>query len=288
MLSSIPKGIFKFVNHTHPGIIQFRKMSVVKKWELLKYSRVVRNEPGFKDDTFSNIPLPDVPAASTSQGTSNPSAAMQDMASQAGTSATQGPSSTGSQKAAGKKNIDVTGTSHKLTLTVTESCHLLLTHDDDVIENYSLWGSRKWLKAFAKGDCMMIVIKTKNEHHRICIKFSPNEVEGATGLQQCDNAATELSKYCVMCKIKIPGQDPTNESSIADHVTSSIDTMLPVAKIAEILTSEPLIRLPAAYQNTNIPTDQLELLVSLCLTDANFPAFVGKVEQTLHKMTAKS
>lgn len=280
-------------------------MSVFKKWELLKYSRVVRADPGFKEDLISNMPgdsqtSTNVSAAGTLQGTpqpaaamqgiSQPAAAMQGMASQTGTSAsaTPGPSRTGSHKTAGKMNIDVTGTSHKLTLTVTESCHLLLTHDTDVIENYSLWGSRKWLKAFAKGDCMMIVIKTKNEHHRICIKFSPNEVEGATGLQRCDNAATELSKYCVMSKIKISGQTLTNENSSADHVTSSIDAVLPVAKIAEILTSEPLIRLPAVYQNTNIPTDQLELLVSLCLTDANFPAFVGNVEQTLHKMTAKS
>ena len=34
-----------------------------------------------------------------------------------------------------------------------------------------------------------------------------------------------------------------------------------------------------AYADTNLPTEQLGQFIRLCLTDANFPAFVESVER---------
>ena len=39
-----------------------------------------------------------------------------------------------------------------------------------------------------------------------------------------------------------------------------------------------------AYVDTNLPTEQLGQFVRLCLTDANFPAFVEAVEKELNSM----
>ena len=43
--------------------------------------------------------------------------------------------------------------------------------------------------------------------------------------------------------------------------------------------------LGGAYAATNFPTEQLGLFVRLCLTDANFPAFVEAVEHELNQVT---
>ena len=40
-----------------------------------------------------------------------------------------------------------------------------------------------------------------------------------------------------------------------------------------------------AYADTNLPTEQLGQFIRLCLTDANFPAFVESVERELNSMT---
>lgn len=37
-----------------------------------------------------------------------------------------------------------------------------------------------------------------------------------------------------------------------------------------------------AYANTHFPTQQLPLLIRLCLSDSEFPAFVEAIEQELN------
>ena len=43
-----------------------------------------------------------------------------------------------------------------------------------------------------------------------------------------------------------------------------------------------------AYASTNFPTEQLGSFIRLCLTDANFPAFVEAVEKELDALTKTS
>lgn len=43
-----------------------------------------------------------------------------------------------------------------------------------------------------------------------------------------------------------------------------------------------------AYADTNFPTEQLGDFIRLCLTDANFPAFVDSVEKELNSMTGSA
>ena len=40
-----------------------------------------------------------------------------------------------------------------------------------------------------------------------------------------------------------------------------------------------------AYANTNFPVSQLSDFIRLCLTDSNFPAFVGAAEKELRNIT---
>ncbi len=43
--------------------------------------------------------------------------------------------------------------------------------------------------------------------------------------------------------------------------------------------------LEKAYVGTNLPVSQLGDFIRLCLTDSNFPAFVGATEKELHNIT---
>ena len=54
--------------------------------------------------------------------------------------------------------------------------------------------------------------------------------------------------------------------------------------------SGKLDNLPALYRkaSSNIPSDNLQALLKLCLTDTNFPAFVGQVEKELEKMSKQN
>ena len=58
----------------------------------------------------------------------------------------------------------------------------------------------------------------------------------------------------------------------------------------QVLKESGIQALPIAYQNTNIPNDDniLDMIIGLCLTDSNFPAFVNRVEQRIKDITSEA
>ncbi len=49
----------------------------------------------------------------------------------------------------------------------------------------------------------------------------------------------------------------------------------------QILGGSSCLELTDAYKSTNLPTDQLQSFITLCLTDSNFPGFVEAVDKSL-------
>ncbi|CAI8031980.1 Meiotic recombination protein REC114 [Geodia barretti] len=61
-------------------------------------------------------------------------------------------------------------------------------------------------------------------------------------------------------------------------------SLIPVPDIGKVVQTQGK-SLGRAYADTNLPTEQLGQFIRLCLTDANFPAFVESVERELNCMT---
>ena len=58
------------------------------------------------------------------------------------------------------------------------------------------------------------------------------------------------------------------------------------SSLFQVLSTQGIKGLPAAYRDasSHLPPDHLSTMLRLCLTDANFPAFVGQVEKELEKL----
>jgi len=61
---------------------------------------------------------------------------------------------------------------------------------------------------------------------------------------------------------------------------------IPYDLVLQISSSESVSDVSQPTGQMSVPQDRLSLLVRLCLTDSNFPAFVEAVEKELHSLTS--
>ena len=61
---------------------------------------------------------------------------------------------------------------------------------------------------------------------------------------------------------------------------------IPYDLVLQISSSESVSDVSQPTGQMSVPQDRLSLLVRLCLTDSNFPAFVEAVEKELQSLTS--
>lgn len=166
---------------------------------------------------------------------------------------------------------------NKLVLSLTESHNLIISHGDQVLESLLLLNAQSWLKGVTKGDSMMVICQIKNENRRFRVQFHGDDAPSA--VENCSTCVKRLSTYFFIkgASGTSDSTQPQTEKGVEDEPALNGD--VPIATIAQILKGDLKKKLPLAYHNTNLPTDEMGMLIRLCLADSNFPAFVGKVEE---------
>ncbi|XP_078656925.1 meiotic recombination protein REC114-like [Branchiostoma floridae x Branchiostoma belcheri] len=188
-----------------------------------------------------------------------------------------------------------------LSLSLTETNHLLLTKGAEVLEGFSLHNAPQWLKAVHKGDSLLFVSKLNNQSRMFRVQVAPSGEQ--SGIACCAECVRELSKYLPVntSVISTPvesrdkGDDRQKKDKKEDTDTGAVitketlqitDGRVTVSDMAKILTGTVTCDLPLAYQQTNLCTDpgDMDAILRLCLTDSNFPAFVGQVETRMQEI----
>ncbi|XP_066298785.1 meiotic recombination protein REC114-like [Branchiostoma lanceolatum] len=189
-----------------------------------------------------------------------------------------------------------------LSLSLTETNHLLLTKGAEVLEGFSLHNAQQWLKAVHKGDSLLFVSKLNNESRMFRVQVAPSGKQ--TGIACCAACVRELSKYLpvntsVISSTPIESkekegdkqkedkkEDTDTEAAMSNETFQISDGRVAVSDMAKILTGTVACDLPLAYQQTNLLTepDHTDAILRLCLTDSNFPAFVGQVETRMQEI----
>ncbi|XP_031558719.1 meiotic recombination protein REC114-like [Actinia tenebrosa] len=188
--------------------------------------------------------------------------------------------------------------SSDLQISYTDSNHLIISYmskgQNQILENFSLFESKKWLRAAVKGDSVLFMYKHNDSTRRFRIKFSTTSSQSST--DSCHDFVSKMSLHFDVREIpvtegesQIPMEDSqmltsSQQSGTSDDVTGAVMTLTEVAGKSTRSCSNDF---PKAYESSNIPTSRLGLFMRLCLTDSNFPAFVEEVEKELLDLTSK-
>ncbi|ELU17819.1 hypothetical protein CAPTEDRAFT_194956 [Capitella teleta] len=165
----------------------------------------------------------------------------------------------------------------ELRLTLTKSKHLVVSFGHhSVQENFSLWNAVSTVKAFIKDDSMLVVCQIKlNESRRFRIQFA--ESGDCSAVKNCQQASQIISTL-------MPVKELGKANSAEEKATPS---EVPLKSLVEMLTDDKS-SLPRAYRRaTTLPPNSLKTMIRLCLSDCNFPAFVGQVEKELNAMKSE-
>lgn len=222
-------------------------------------------------------------------------------------SAASGSGPSGTWKHYGENDLDGSA----LRLTLYQGGRLLLGAKREVFENILLWNAQKWLRVVAKGDSLLVVWeKPGNASRRFRMRFQATE--GKSADKHCSDCASVLSFYAEVkdlnagasvgnaftgaapnahVRMQRPpsGDGPTLTTSQElaagrKPATPSRSASMPDIAKQYLSDVEDGLPLGVAYQTTGFPTHQLPMLVQLCLTDSNFPAFVEAVDKELKKL----
>ncbi|XP_052761715.1 meiotic recombination protein REC114-like [Mya arenaria] len=180
-----------------------------------------------------------------------------------------------------------------------ESLQLLVSADQLLVhqgkrqvESLNLSAAGTWVKGVNKGDSLMVVCNLKNfTGRRFRVKFSPSTEKTAISL--CRECIDVLAKYF---PIKLPGGNETgsapmqvtSQRSLSGSMTLTDDVT--IGQIAQAISSPSRPQMPSPYSrfHDNSYHGDLNTQVKLCLTDPEFPAFVGQVERELEKIKRES
>ncbi|XP_071947807.1 meiotic recombination protein REC114-like isoform X2 [Antedon mediterranea] len=118
-----------------------------------------------------------------------------------------------------------------------------------------------------------------NESRRFRLQFESTP-ETTTSAQNCADFLTAIQGFVNFRSMEThlgemeSGDKKLNKQTLQGETTLS--------NIAKALTTPGEVNLPLAYKHAHIADGDLPTLVRMILTDANFPAFVGAVEQELN------
>ncbi|GFU46058.1 uncharacterized protein NPIL_27771 [Nephila pilipes] len=158
------------------------------------------------------------------------------------------------------------GENQDLILSYLESDHFLLTKKDVILESFSLPCSKSYLKGVTKADNLLLsYVLQDGSIRQFRIQFDAQDgMDGIAKRKQCTDM---LKKY-----IKITDYD--------DEVRG-ISKGNAIANIDEFLLDKMLCR--KGY-SVNISKGNLKEILTLCLTDNTFPAYVAEVDKMLKSL----
>ncbi|VDL90724.1 unnamed protein product [Schistocephalus solidus] len=149
-----------------------------------------------------------------------------------------------------------------LLVRISEFAHLAVLQGTEVVESYFMILAKKWIKAVLIEDEIMLMIRERGRTRRIRLTFYSEE--------QAMDCYRRLAFFVSVKQLSI-------ETPLATVDEAAVKRWL------DSMTNESLAFLPtaAAAWQTEWPSEILTGLVRLCLTDPNFPGFVGQVEKAL-------
>ncbi|XP_068735713.1 meiotic recombination protein REC114-like [Montipora capricornis] len=177
--------------------------------------------------------------------------------------------------------------------------NMVVSNGKVIHENISLFNAKKWLQAVVKGDSMLIIYKMSNDCRRFRIKFSKSNERSAT--ENCRQFIAEISPQISVREIST-GSSTESDSQVPMDVDSQLvspeSQHVQSNRVVDGLTLSDLARKVSSsesrdcshqcYGHVGVPKDRLNLLIRLCLTDSNFPAFVEAVEKELTSLSSTS
>ncbi|OWF49301.1 meiotic recombination protein REC114-like isoform X2 [Mizuhopecten yessoensis] len=157
----------------------------------------------------------------------------------------------------------------------------VLTSGTTIMESIYLRSAGSWIRGTSKGDSVLIVCKLKEEARRFRLQFL--ECNEQSDVAICREFAERMSEYF---PIKVlPNEKNITQSDPEETSKKRVEREVTLSKIAKVVTKAEDALFPAAYQKCcYIPSEQLELVLRLCLSDPTFPAFVEEVEHKLNKI----
>ncbi|XP_048376723.2 meiotic recombination protein REC114 isoform X2 [Stegostoma tigrinum] len=169
-----------------------------------------------------------------------------------------------------------------LSLMIVPSGHFLISRGGTtLLEGFSLIEAHKWWKAVRRADCVLFGSKVKNESRMFRVQFSGDSREQA--LERCTNCVQKLLQYIDVQNPDGQNLNQTLQLSQPTNIGYS-GSLEPVGDHQGSMLGSTSPKLSLAYQQSNLPTEELGPFLRLCLLDQSFPAFVEQVEQELKKL----
>ncbi|XP_039259968.2 meiotic recombination protein REC114-like [Styela clava] len=170
-----------------------------------------------------------------------------------------------------------------LSIVITVTGHLTILSGTTVLEGYFLVDAHKWLKGFCKNNCIVIAYKTCDVSRIFRLQFRDCDTPGSTSDKLCKECASVMGKYFTVKVI----ENTTNENALTQAITMpALPTVSNICSTILSDTSMPLLYQHCNYDVTNSAEGMAEF-VTTCLTDPNFPAFVGHVEKVINGIKNK-
>ncbi|VDN14620.1 unnamed protein product [Dibothriocephalus latus] len=162
-------------------------------------------------------------------------------------------------------------TTAALIVRISEFAHLAVLQGSEVVESYFMILAKKWIKAVRIEDEIMLMIRERGRTKRIRLTF------------YAEAEAMDCYKHLAFFV-------SVKQLSLETPVLPTVDEVAVKRWLDAMTTNESLAFLPtaAAAWQTEWPSEVLTGLVRLCLSDPNFPGFVGQVQKSLDLLNEPS
>ncbi|XP_077986965.1 meiotic recombination protein REC114-like [Glandiceps talaboti] len=181
-----------------------------------------------------------------------------------------------------------------LVLVLLESKNMIISSGNTIYENYSLHNASACMRGVSKGDSIMFACKVQNEIRRFRVQFKKTIQKAAQ--EVCEDCGGVLTKFFSIKNTSSTSSVGTGESQVdpssssGDNEAKQMHGQVSLQDMARSMCDQSSNVLPIAYQYNNmgeLPKEKMQEFIRVCLTDANFPAFVGSVEKELQQIISE-
>lgn len=147
-----------------------------------------------------------------------------------------------------------------------------------------LWESVTWIKGVRKGAAILLMIKSplNDAVRKARFKFLPD------GGMTADEQAVECAA-CLAAYFKFEKEYTKEAFSQFRDDPIPVGTSLLISDVSKMMLNGNVTeQLGEVYSNTNFPKEQIRHMLTLCLSDPNFPGFVCEVEKQLKQLNIQS
>ncbi|XP_006825128.1 meiotic recombination protein REC114-like [Saccoglossus kowalevskii] len=169
----------------------------------------------------------------------------------------------------------------ELTLLLLGSKDIIIHCGNVIHENYCLRNAAEWMRGINKGDSILFACRINNEIRRFRVQFKMTDQKSSIeNCKDCASLLLELFSIKNATKMKnLPAKQSNKEEK-------QLEGEVAIKDVAQAICHKTSPQLPIAYQvhSQDIDQQQISLFLNLCLSDANFPAFVDSVEKELQQI----